>query len=87
MSGVKIARIMLDIDASAEIRTRRTKALSMRPGGPVVHPSRYELDIGRALGLEFVDEATVRMIRDACDQLLALPAPEQIDSLLPAEAG
>lgn len=86
MSGVGIVRILLNIDASAEIRGRRTKALSLHSGGPVTHPSRYSLDIGREVDLTLADEATVRMIRDACDQLLSLPAPEEIDSLFPAEA-
>jgi hypothetical protein len=86
MSGVQIARILLDIDATAETRAWRTKAMTVFPGGPVTVPSQYVLDIGRALSLTLADEATVRMIRDACDQLLTLPAPEEIHSMLPAPA-
>jgi hypothetical protein len=84
MSGVRITRMLLEIDATAEVSTYRTKAVSLRPGDPATTPSHYALDIGRALDLKLADEATVRMLRDACDRLLALPAPDEVLSLLPA---
>ena len=87
MSGVQMSRILLNVDDSAEVDTRRTKALSLYADGPVRVPSRYELNIGHTVTLTLADEATVRAIRDACDQLLTLPAPDEIDSMLPAPAG